>query len=366
MRVFAVLVVSLLLAACDRHDGDAKAAAKAAAAPPPMPVTVVRVAPQQVPISIEAVGTAEGSRDVEIRARVSGILEKRLYEEGATVAAGQQLFIIDPAPYELAVQEARAAVNQERVKRELAEAEAKRLQPLVEEKAVSQRELDQFTSTARQSAAAIAAAEARLKEAELSLSYTHLRAPIAGVTGRSLKSEGSLVTANTESSLLTTITQVNPIWVRFPLAEADFNRVRGGQRNAKVQLIGEDGTIVADGGKLNFTGTTVDPKLGAVQMRAEFANNGAKLLPGQFVKVRVLAGEQTAILIPQSAVTQLEQSRAVMTVGAENKVAPRAIQTANWIGENIVVTGGLKEGDQVIVDNLVKLRPGVPVQPKTR
>jgi membrane fusion protein (multidrug efflux system) len=352
--VAALVVSAMLLAACGKG-GEAKANAPGNA-PPPMPVTVVRVESRTVPIALEAVGQAEG-------ARVSGIIEKRLYEEGSTVAAGQELFLIDPAPYELAVQEARAAVQQERVRRELAEVEAKRLQPLVEERAVSQRELDQQIATARQSGAAIAAAEARLKEAELNLSYTRLRAPIAGITGRALRSEGSLVTANTDAALLTTLTQVNPIWVRFPLAESDFNRVRGAQRNARVQMVGEDGQVVADGGKLNFAGTTVDPKLGAVQLRAEFPNPGVRWLPGQFIKVKILAGEQKAILVPQTAVLNSEQSRIVMTVGADNKVSPRPIQTASWIGGDIVVTGGLKEGDAVIVDNLVKLRPGATVQP---
>ena len=356
----AIAASAVLLAACGKG-GDAKADAKAA---PPLPVTTVSVAAKRVPVSLEAVGQAEGSREVEIRARVNGIIEKRLYDEGTTVAAGADLFLIDPAPYELAVQEARAAVQQERVKKELAEVEAKRLQPLVEEKAVSQRELDQQVSTARQSGAAIAAAEARLKEAELNLSYTRLRAPISGITGRALRSEGSLVTANTDASLLTTLTQVNPIWVRFSLAESDHARIRDAQRNARVQIVGEDGAVVADNGKLNFAATTVDPKVGAVQMRAEFPNPGTKWLPGQFVKVRVLAGEQTAILVPQSAVLQTEQSRQVMTVGPENKVTPKPIQTANWIGSDMVVTSGLKEGDQVIVDNLVKLRPGMVVLPK--
>ena len=359
--VAAFAVSAFLLAACGKG-GDAKANATASA-PPPLPVTVIKATSKPVPILLEAVGQAEGSREVEIRARVSGILEKRLYDEGASVSAGQDLFLIDPHPYELAVQEARAAVAQERVKRDLAQVEAKRLEPLVQEKAVSQRELDQQVSTARQSEAAIAAAEARLKEAELNLSYTRVKAPIGGITGRALRSEGSLVTANSDTSLLTTLTQVNPIWVRFPLAEADYNRVRGAQRNAKVQLLSDEGQVIADNGRLNFAGTTVDPKLGAVQMRAEFPNPGTRYLPGQFVKVKVLAGEQRAILVPQTAVLNSEQSRIVMTVGPDNKATPRPIQTSSWLGEDIVVVGGLKEGDAVIVDNLIKVRPGAPVSP---
>ncbi len=361
---FAAFAVCILLAAgCSKKEGAPGAAAPGAGAPPPMPVTVVQVAARKVPVSLEAVGQAEGSREVEVRARVSGILEKRLYEEGSAVKADQVLFVIDPAPYELAVQQAKAALQQERVRRDLAQVDVKRLEPLARDKAISQREVDQAVATEKTATAAIAAAEAKLAQAQLDLSYTRVKAPIAGVSGRALRSEGSLVTANTEASLLTTLSQVNPIWVRFPLAESDYKQLQGGQRNTRVQLVDEAGKVVADHGKLNFTGTTVDPKLGAVQLRAEFPNPNTRWLPGQFAKVRVLAGEQTAMLVPQAAVLQTDQAKLVMTVGADNKVVPKPVQTGNWIGNDMVITGGLQEGDRVIVDNLVKVRPGATVQP---
>lgn len=340
--------------------------AKAANAPPAaaaVPVTVKRVAFEKVPLSLEAVGRAEGSREVEIRARVSGILEKRLYEEGAAVPAGATLFQIDSAPYELEVHQARAVLQQERARRELAGAEAARIEPLVKDRAVSQREADAALSTVRTAAGAIAVAEAKLKEAELNLSYTRVTAPIGGITGRALRSEGSLVAANTDSSLLTTITRVDPVWVRFSLAEQDFERIRGAQRQATVQLAANDGTVLADKGRLNFTASTIDAKTGAVELRAEFPNPELKWMPGQFLKVRVLAGEQNAIRVPQAAVSQGEQSRQVMVVGADGKAVPRAVQTGNWVGSDMVITGGLKEGDVVIVDNLVKVRPGTIVKP---
>jgi membrane fusion protein (multidrug efflux system) len=348
-----------VLAGCGRAEGQAAAKGDA---PQGLPVTAIRMAMRSVPISLEAVGQAEGSREVEIRARVNGILEKRAYEEGATVAAGELLFVIDPAPYELAVAQARAALQQERVRKELAEIEAKRLAPLAEDKAIPRREVDQANATAKQAAAAILSAQARLDEAELHLSYTRIRAPIAGVTGRALKSEGSLVTAGTESSLLTTITQVDPVWVRFSLAERDYAAIRGAARDARVQLVAADGRVAADGGRLNFAGSTVDARLGTVQMRAAFANPVRKWLPGQYLKVRVLAGEQAAMLVPQSALLQGEQSRYVFTVGADGKAAPKPVSTASFIGADAVVTGGLAEGDLVIVDNLVKVRPGTPVK----
>ncbi len=190
-----------------------------------------------------------------------------------------------------------------------------------------------------------------------------MTSPIAGIAGRALQSEGSLVAANTDASLLTTVTQVQPIWVRFPLAEGDYNRIRGASRDARVQIVGEDGKVRADHGRLNYTGIAVDPKMGAVEMRAQFPNPGMRWLPGQFLKVRVLAGEQSAMLVPQAAVLQTEQSKIVMTVGPDHKVVPKPVQTANWVGSDIVVMGGLAEGDQVIVDNLVKVRPGAPVSP---
>ena len=290
-----------------------------------MPVTVQRATKQRIPISLEAVGQAEGSREVEVRARVSGIVERRAYQEGAPVKAGDLLFTIDRAPYELAVTQARAALTQERVRQEQARRESARLKPLVEEKAISRREFDEATSTFEQATAAIAGAQARLSEAELNLSYTKVTAPISGVTGRALRSEGSLVTANTESSLLTTMTQVDPVWIRFSLAESDYESIRGAERQARVKIMKQDGSSAAENGRLNFTGQTVDPKLGTVQLRAEFANPGLKWLPGQFVKVQILAGTQEAYLVPQAAVMQTEQGRLVWIVGADGKAAMRPI-----------------------------------------
>jgi membrane fusion protein (multidrug efflux system) len=292
---------------------------------------------------------------------VSGILERRLYNEGEWVRAGQLLFEIDRRPFEIAVEQAKAARSQERARQEQAQREAERLKPLVETRAISQREYDQAVSTLKESSAAIQMAQAKLAEAELNLSYTSLRAPIGGITGRAARSEGSLIAANTD--LLTTITQVNPIWVRFSLAEADFERVRGSSHEAQVNIVQNDGTIAARAGRLNFTGSTVDPKLGTVQLRAEFPNGDLRWLPGRFLKVQILAGAQQAYLVPQSAVAQSEQTRSVWIAGPDGKANPRTVTTANWLGADWIVTAGLNPGDLVIVDNLMKLRPGAPVDP---
>jgi membrane fusion protein (multidrug efflux system) len=361
----ALACAVLLLAGCGKGNDDA-AKKKAAAGPPPViPVTVKQVQPQRVPITLEAVGTLEGSREVEVRARVSGIVEKRLYVEGAPVKAGAVLFLIDRAPYDIAVALAKAALSQERARQELAVREAERLKMLVQSKAISGREYDEAQSTLKQSSAAIEGAQAKLAEAQLNLSYTSVRAPISGITGRALRSEGSLVTVNTDTALLTTLTQVDPVWVRFSLAEADLDRIRGSQRTAQVRIAREDGSNAATNGRLNFSGSTVDPKIGTVQLRAEFPNRSLAWLPGQFVKVQIFAGEQQAFLIPQAAVVQNEQARTVWVVGNDGKVAARTIQTAGWHDNDWVVTGGLKAGEAVVVDNIIKMRPGVAVQART-
>lgn len=360
-RLLACGALAIALAGC-QNDRDAPKAKDAASEPPPLAVSVRRVEMQRVPIALEAVGQAEGSREVEIRARVAGILEKRLYSEGEPVRVGQTLFVIDRAQYEIALAQAQAALSQERARQEQARREAQRLESLASNRAISQREYDDAVSTLKQSTAAIEGAQARIAEAKLNLSYTNVTAPIGGITSRAVRSEGSLVAANTD--LLTTITQVDPIWVRFSLAERDFERIRGHERRAEVSLLDREGKVVAKNGRLNFAGSTVDPKLGTVQMRAEFRNGDHRWLPGQFVRVQILAGEQQAFLVPQAAVVQNEQAKMVWVVGEEGKAATKPIETGNWIGADWIVTGGLSPGDAVIVDNLIKLRPGVVVQPR--
>lgn len=360
-RAIALVASLLLVAACGKRDGPEGAQA-ATAPPPPLTVAVKRAALTRVPFVLEAVGQAEGSREVEVRPRVSGILEKRLYSEGATVGAGQTLFRIDRAPFELAVAQAKAALSQERARHEFAQHEAERLKSLVDTRAISRREYDQAASSVKESTAAIEGAQAKLAEAELNLSYTNLKAPIGGVTSRAVRSEGSLVTANTD--LLTTITQVDPLWVRFSVAEGDYERIRDGADKAQVAIVDNRGAIAAADGRLNFTGSTVDPKIGTVQLRAEFSNKSQKWLAGQFVKVRIEAGSQDAFLVPQSAVTQSERARSVWIAGADGKAVQRTVQTANWLGNDWIVTAGLNPGDLVILDNLMKLKPGAAVQPR--
>jgi membrane fusion protein (multidrug efflux system) len=343
----SLIIVASTLSACSDS--------KPAGPPPmgPMPVTVLEVQPQKIPTSIEIMAQTEGARETEVRARVGGILVKRLYQEGETVKAGQALFQIDRSSYEIALSEARAKSDQ-------ASREMKRLKGLIESKAISQKEYDDAASNN-------AIAQAALHQAELNLAWTTVTAPVAGTTGRAAKSEGNLVTVGSDS-LLTSIYQLNPMWVRFSLGESDLAKFPGGRVSAKdvtgVQLVMANGTIYDKPGKLNFLASNIDTTLGTQALRAEFTNPDNQLLPGQFVRIRLLTGERDGVfLVPQSAVVQSEQGALVMLAGEGDKVTPRPIQAGEWLGKDWVVLGGLKAGDKVIIDNLMKLRPGAPVAP---
>ncbi|MDD5329063.1 MAG: efflux RND transporter periplasmic adaptor subunit [Sulfuricella sp.] len=346
--VFAVLISSLtvLAAGCSRPSAPTEGPR------PPLPVTVIDVQPTRVPLTVEAVGQTEGAREVEVRARVGGILQKRLYEEGAPVKAGQVLFQIDRAPFEIAVADARAKADQ--AAREMA-----RLKGLLAQQAVSQKEFDDAQSSA-------AVTQAALQQAQLNLSYTSVASPVAGSTGRAAKSEGNLI--STGDSLLTTVVQLNPIWVRFSLSDNELAQLPGGRLTPAsvrgVEVVLPDGSTYPVKGRLNFAGSQIDPKLGTLQLRAEFANADGRVLPGQFVRARLTVGQRDSVfLVPQAAVAQSDQGRVVFVANGENKVEPRPVKTGEWQGKDWVVLGGLKAGDRVIVDNLLKLRPGAPVAP---
>lgn len=344
--VLAAALSATLLAGCS----DGKPAAPAMG---PMPVTVLDMQPQTVPSSIEVMAQTEGARETEVRARVGGILTKRLYQEGETVKAGQPLFQIDRSTYEIALADAKAKADQ-------ASREMNRLKGLIEAKAISQKEYDDAMSTN-------AIAHAALRQAELNLSWTTVTAPVGGTTGRAAKSEGNLISTGSDS-LLTSIYQSNPIWVSFSLGDSDLAKLAGGRVTADnvtgVEMILPNGTVYAKPGKLNFLASNIDITLGTQQLRAEFDNSDNQLLPGQFVRIRLLTGQREGVfLVPQAAVMQTEQGTLVMTAGEGDKVAPRPVQVGEWRGKDWVILGGLKAGDKVIVDNLMKLRPGAPVAP---
>ena len=368
LTFMVVALLTNLLAACGKSEAPKTAAAANAAPPPAVPVTVIAMTPRSVPIGFEVVGQTEGSKQVEVRARVSGILEKRLYTEGEPVKAGQALFQIDRAPYEIALEQAKAALNQEKARGAQVQRESERLKPLVQERAISRKEYDDATSAVQLSEAAQQQFAARVREAELNLSYTLVKAPLTGISGRAEHSEGSLITTDANGSLLTTINQVTPIYVRFSLAQTDLAKLPNGQlgRGSRIDvgLLRPDGSRYPGKGRLNFAATGIDPKLGTQQLRAEFDNPDRQLVPGEFVRVQIVAGQRDNVfLVPQSAVLQTEKGYFVFATDAENKAAMRPIKVGEWVGSDWTVLSGLSTGDHVIIDNLLKVRPGAPVAP---
>jgi membrane fusion protein (multidrug efflux system) len=328
-----------------------------------LPVTMLEMAPSSVPISAEAVGQTEGAKEVEIRPRVGGILLKRKYNEGSAIKAGQTLFTIDPEPYKIALNQARAQYNQSLARAEQAKREKKRLEGLIESQSISQREFDNATSDESISAGALAQSQANLRQAELNLSYTNVTAPVDGISGRFQFSEGALISANT--SLLTTLAQVNPIWVRFSFSDNELKQL-GGALNEKniqeVSIILPDGNEYPKKGKINFAASEINPSLGTQELRATFENNERQILPGQFVRVRVTTGKKDGVfLLPQLAVLNSDQGKFVFVVNEKSQATPRPVVTGQWKGKDWVILNGLQPGDKVIIDNLIKVRPGMPV-----
>jgi len=355
--------LGFLLSGCGQ--GQTNTAHAVVPAAPAVPAAVLRVSPQRVPIAVEAIGQIEGSKEVEVRARVSGILLQRLYNEGDLVRVGAPMFRIDPASFEIALAQAQAQFAQEQARNEQFRRESARLKQLAAEKAISQKEYDDAASNLKLSDAGLLVAQANMQQAELNLSYTSVTAPVSGVSGRAAHSEGSLITPGADS-LLTSISQVNPIWVRFSLSESDLAKlperrlVRGAP--VEVRLTLPDGTRYPGKGRLNFAATQIDLRLGTQQLRAEFDNPKVQLMPGQFARVQLVAGQRDNVfLVPQAAVMQAEKGYFVFVVDKEGKAAMRPVQVGDWIGTDWVITGGLAAEDGVIIDNLLKLRPGTQV-----
>ncbi len=364
VSVLTVLILGLVLAGCGKKEQGSM--------PPSgmvMPVGVVTVQSTSVPVSAEAVAQTEGAKEVEIRPRVGGILLKRNYSEGAPVKEGQSMFLIDPVPYQIALQQARATLAAQQARVEQTSREEKRLQVLLATQSISQREYDNATTDKATAQANLQQAQANVREAELNLSYTNVTSPLSGISGRFQFSEGALVAANT--SMLTTVIQTSPIWVRFSFSDSEIALLGGRLSESTIKSVTltlPDGTQYAEKGKLNFSASQIDPKLGTQQLRATFENKDHRLLPGQFVRARVSTGVRDGVfLVPQTAVLTGDQGKFVF-VAEKNKegkiiAAVHPIKEGGWQGNDWIVLSGLKEGDQVIADNLIKVRPGAPVNP---
>jgi membrane fusion protein (multidrug efflux system) len=345
--------------------------------PPPPEVSVITVQASSQPIELEYAGQTAGSRETEVRARVTGILQRRLFTEGSTVKAGQPLFQIDPANFQNQATSLDASVALAKAKVDQARRDQSRLMPLIAEKAISQKEFDDAKSALEIAEATLKQAQAQASEAQLNLGYTKVIAPIGGITSTANKSDGSLVTA--ADSLLTTIVQTDPMYINFSVSESDFislnKRVKEGKLNLPSQKSGgnigfdvqvklADGSLHPKVGKLNFSGQRVNPQTGSIDVRAEIPNADGSLRPGQFV--RVLLGGATrpnTISVPQRAVIDSPFGKIVFKVTPDNKLAPQPVELDGWSGGNWVITKGLQNGDRVLVEGFIKAnQPGMTVK----
>jgi len=372
-HVVAFLVVAPL-AACSPSSGEQKGAGHGpGAGMPPPEVTVVTVSPKPLPVSFEYVGQTAGSREAEVRSRVQGILLSRNFAEGERVAKGQSLYTIDPAPFQAAVARAEADLAAAVARAGQAARQAARLKPLYAEKAVSQKELDDAVSGEAIAAAEAGAAQARLAEARLSLGYTRVESPISGLASRSLPSEGSLVPG--PGQLLTTVVQVDPIWVNFGMPDNEQARLQQDiaagrlqmpkNGSVEVELRLADGSAYARKGRLNFADVRISAATGTREARAELPNPDGGLRPGQFVRVRLSGAVMPdAITVPQRAVLENPQGggKLVFVVDEQGTAQPRPVEAGPWQGDQWVITKGLAGGERVIVDGVMKLGPGAPVK----
>ena len=339
---------------------------------PPATVGVVTVQPGTVALGVELPGRLEAWRVAQVRARVPGIVEKRLFTEGALVRAGQPLFQLDAAAYQAALGSAQAAVARAEATVAQAQAQLLRNQPLAEAKAISAQEWLVIQTTAKLAQADGATARAALQTARINLDYAAIKAPIAGRIGRALVTEGALV-GQGDATQLALIQQTDRLYVNFTQSAADALRLRkaldGGQlqragAGAAIRIVLDDGSEYPLPAKLLFADPTVDAATGQVTLRAELPNPQGLLLPGLFVKVRLSqASSDHAIRLPQQAVTRGPAGDTVLVVGVDNKPVPRTVQIGASQGGDWVVLGGLAAGERVIVDGVQKMQPGAPVNP---
>src|SRR5277367_4679636 len=355
--------IGLLVAACAKH---------AAPAPSRPAVTVVDLHVGRVSLTTELPGRTSAYRVAEVRPQVSGVVLKRLFKEGDLVAAGQQLYQIDPAAYEATLESSRATLAHARAAVTAAKLTAERYAALVDAHAVSHQDYDNAVATLQQDEADVASGQAAVRAAEINLAYTKVYSPISGRSGRSSVTEGALVTVNQATSLVT-ITQLDPMYVdltqptttlvrlKRELAAGQIRHVDGDQAPAKLLL--EDGTQYEFPGMLQFSEVTVDQGTGSVTLRALFPNSQGLLLPGMFVRATIEEGvREAAILAPQQGITHAPDGTATaLVVGPDNRVVKRTVQLDRALGDQWVVTHGLAPGDRLIVSGLQAAKPGTLV-----
>lgn len=355
-----VIPLSLLLAAC----GDSS---EAAPDPVELPVVVVDDKPQ--PLLLTYTARTQGERQVEVRARVSGILQRRYYREGEAVREGDRLFLIDPAPFAAEVRSAQGRLGVEQARLNAATRHWHRVEKLAERGFASGRSRDDAEAEYRASMASVAAARAELARAQLDLGYTSVRAPIGGITGREARSEGSLVDAAGESALLTTITQADRLQIHFAMPDEEARLVRAALQddpgNVRVRLVPENGGVLADTAGIDFISTTVNPNTGTVDARATFDNGAGALSAGQFIRAEITGiTSRSGAYVPARAVMHGAEGPFVWIIDQKGGAQMRPVTLGLGNGNLMHIAKGLRRGDRVIVDGVLKLQPGTPVKPE--
>ncbi|UNK57387.1 efflux RND transporter periplasmic adaptor subunit [Pseudoxanthomonas daejeonensis] len=340
-----------------------------AAAPPPPEVGVIEAQPQTVPLNRDLVGRLSPYRSADVRARVPGVLLRRVYEEGSDVREGQVLFEIDPAPLQASLGVAQAQLAQAEATYANARTTADRARQLAPQKFVSQSDLDNAVATERSASAAVAAARANVRNADINLGYAKVTAPIAGRAGKQRVTEGALV-GQGEATLLTTVDQLDPLFANFSIGSTELAQLRAatnvslvGTGKATVQVVLPGDRVHEQPGTLDFSDTTVDPATGAVTMRALVPNPGQTLFPGSFVTLKVNMGElHEVFLVPQEAVLRDANGAFTRVVGADGNVERKNVTTSAAHEGRWIVTSGLAAGDKIIVSGVQKAKEGAPVQ----
>jgi len=367
--VLAVLSI-FVSGACNQG----KPSSTAAPSPPPPEVLVAPVIRQDVPVYSEWLGTTDGSINAQIRARVQGYLQARHYREGTFVKTGDLLFSIDPRPYQAALDQAKGDLGRAEAALGKTRLDVARYTPLAKEGAISQQELDNAIQADRGNQASVAAARAAVKQAELNLEWTQVKSPIAGIAGIAVAQIGDLISANT---LLTTVSRVDPMKVTFPISEREYLKFAGRigqamqaeihaqQHGPPIELILADGSVYPQQGGFALPDREVDLKTGTITVVSYFPNPKGVLRPGLYAKVRAVTDQKAgALLVPQRAVQELQGTRRVAVVNAENKIEFRVVKASTRVGTLWVIDEGLTPADRVVVEGLQKVRDGAPVVAK--
>jgi membrane fusion protein (multidrug efflux system) len=344
-------------------------------APPPVPasVTVMKVVQRNVPVSFEYVAQTQSSHLVNIQARVSGFLDRRMYTEGAVVKEGQVLFQMDAKPFKVQLDQALAALAQQEAAMETARLNLARTKPLTEQKALSQKDLDDATGRFQSASAAVEQAKAGAETARLNLSYTTITSPVTGISSSAIQTDGTYI--NPQNSLLTTVAVLSPIWVNFSLSENEMQTYRKElsrgllraptNERYTIEIVLVDGSVYPYTGRITFAEPSYNAQTGTFLLRASVNNPGGVLRPNQYVRVRLKgAVRPKAILVPQRAVQQGSKGHFVWVVEKDNKVEQRPVVVGQWYGEDWFISEGLRSGEQVVVDGGLKLQPGAVVSIK--